>query len=519
MAQDIKQTLELVKQALGQPVSAETIAKSGWAQPSTATTGLASYNLEAPAKTLYPVLTPLRNAIPRVTVNSPGIQANWRAITGINTANVRLGLSEGHRGGTLTHTTQEYTAAFRFQGLDDQASFESVYAGQGFDDIQARLMEGLLRAVMIGEENLILGGNTSVRYGSSGVCPTPTVALNADTTSSVTNGTLLVKCVAMGPAAYWALAGYNNGAVGSSLGLTLDPNDVAYFTKTNADASSDLYNGGVGQISSASAGVTIDASHKSAGAYVTAVPGAAAYAWYTNSNGAGYYLHSITTTNNVKIDADATTSIAPGSNLSSDHSRCTQEYDGLLAIAATSGSGAYVQALATGTPGTGTYLTSNGAGGIAEFDTMFADRWNLYRLSVDEMWMSAQQLLDVNDLVIKNGGAPLIRYQLDGSSPATMIDAGTVVGSILNPITNTKVQIKVHPNMAPGTILARCTQLPYKLSGVTDVCRVLCRRDYHSITWPIVSRSYAYGVYIDSVLQHYFPPALGIIYNIAAGHA
>ena len=43
------------------------------------------------------------------------------------------------------------------------------------------------------------------------------------------------------------------------------------------------------------------------------------------------------------------------------------------------------------------------------------------------------------------------------------------------------------------------------------------RREYHQIEWPLRSRKYEYGVYVDEVLQHFFPPALGVISNITAG--
>lgn len=66
------QTLEAVYKAHGQG----DIAK---AATITTSTGLVAYDLEAPAKNLYPVLTPLRNRIPRVTKSSgAGTAANWK---------------------------------------------------------------------------------------------------------------------------------------------------------------------------------------------------------------------------------------------------------------------------------------------------------------------------------------------------------------------------------------------------------------------------------------------------------
>lgn len=61
----------------GDPRMPEQLAKSTFAQSGSATTGLTFYDLEAGAKFLYPVLTPLRNEIPRVSGRG-GIQANWK---------------------------------------------------------------------------------------------------------------------------------------------------------------------------------------------------------------------------------------------------------------------------------------------------------------------------------------------------------------------------------------------------------------------------------------------------------
>lgn len=520
---DVNQTLELVRKALATPD--ESIKRTaGWAQPGSATSGLTAYNLEAPAKLLYPVITPLRNEIPRV-VGQVGIQANWRNITGVNTAKVIAGVGEGERGAAVTHTTSDKYAAFKFFGLEDYVTFEAQYASKSFDDARARATEGLLQSLMIQEEAVIVGGNSSINYTGSGspgtgVCTTPTVTPVADTSSTVTDGTLLIKAAALGYRGYWNLAGMNLGTTGSSLGLALDPNDYAYISKSNVDGTTDTFGGNISKISAASSGVTISTNYKSAYCSVTATPGAFGYAWFAAvGGGSTYYLFAITTINSTHITEDPTTVIEPGTNLSTNYSTCAYDFDGLLTQALTTSSGAYVAALATGTAGTGTKLTTNGAGGIAEIDTMCIDRYNLYRLSMNEIWCNAQQLLDMNKLIIKNGGAPLIRFGMDAANPPGMIDAGVVIGSLINPVTGDRMRLRVHPIMPPGCILGMCTEIPYKLSGINEVCRMLLRQDYYAIEWPLVTRKWAFGVYFDGVLQHYFAPALGVIYNIAPGVA
>ena len=151
-------TLELVKAAQKTPDM--ELAKS-FIQAGSATSGLTYYDLEAPAKILYPVITPLRNEIPRVT-GGAGTQANWRAITAINSSNAGAGVSEGNRGAVMAHTSVDYFAAYKGLGLDDNVTFEADLAAQGYDDVKARAVEGLLRGLMIAEEKMIIGGNTGI---------------------------------------------------------------------------------------------------------------------------------------------------------------------------------------------------------------------------------------------------------------------------------------------------------------------------------------------------------------------
>lgn len=505
----VRETLRLLKEAQkGSFTPNSEVAKAGgWSQSGSATTGITFYDLESPAKTLYPVLTPLRNRIARV-VGGKGIQANWKAITGINTTNVRLGVSEGNRGGIATHSVADYNAVFKGFGLEDFATFEGDYAARGFDDVKARAVEGLLRATMIQEEQVDVGGNTSLQFGTT---PTPTLAQNADTTSTVSNGALSVICVALGYAAYQALAGLNNGFTNATLGLTIDPNSIAIITRQQAGigGGSDTFGGGVGQ-KSVNATVTIDAAHKSCAAYVTPVNGAFGYAWYWGAQGTEY-LGAITTTNGLQIAANASTTVVVGSNLATDNSTCNLECDGLLTQALKANSGAYIAYQPTGVPGTGTKLTSNGAGGIVEIDNMCLDRWNRYRLSMDTLWVNAQELMNINNIIVKNGGAPLIRFEMTGAGG---LIAGIQIESILNRVTGQKIALHVHPNIPAGTTMAECAELPYKLSGVTDPVRMLLRQDYYQIQWPQMQRKYEFGCYFDGVLQHYFPPAIGIIANI-----
>jgi len=161
-----------IEKAHAHPLSGDPLTKSTFAESNSPTSGLTYYDLELGAKFLFPLLTPLRNEIPRVS-GKGGIQANWRAVTGINTTGLRIGVSGGNRGGVQAVSTQDYSAAYKGIGIETSVDFEAQYAGMGFDDVRAIGARIGLEACMLGEELLILGGNTSVALGTT---PTPSLA-------------------------------------------------------------------------------------------------------------------------------------------------------------------------------------------------------------------------------------------------------------------------------------------------------------------------------------------------------
>jgi hypothetical protein len=495
-AETIVKMQEALQKAFSTPIAdpriPESLAKSTFSQSSSATSGLTFYDLELGAKFLYPVLTPLRNAIPRVS-GKGGIQANWRAVTAVNTTGIRIGVSGGNRGAVMAVSTQDYVASYKGIGIESNVDFEAQYAGQTFDDIRAIAARTGLEALMLGEELLLLGGNGSVALGT-----TPTPALAALTTGgSLSNQTLSVICVAL------TLDGYVNASVAGGID--------AEITRTNADGSVDTFGGGAAR-KSAAATVVLGAGNsvQGASATVTAVKGASAYAWYWGAAGAEV-LGAITTVNAVTILAVAAGTQTAASMPAADHSANSLVFDGLLTQAYKSGSGAYVRHL-NNAP-----LTSDGASGIVEIDEALKSLWDNLRLSPTEIWVNSQEALTISQLVLS--GTSTSNYRVNTDIKDGMVAGGVMITSYLNRFSmagGQVIPVKIHPNMPPGTILMVTMSLPYPLSNVGNVIQVRTRQEYYQIEWPLRSRKYEYGVYADEVLQHYFPPSMAVIDCIAA---
>lgn len=484
----------------------DRLQKAGWVAPTSATSGIAYYDLEIPVKQLFPIITPLRDRIPRAKATG-GIQANWRAITGINTGHQSPGVSEGNRNAVLNHSTADYFAAFRELGEEDSVTWKAEYSAEGFADLKALTVDNLLRLTMVAEEMTDLGGNTSLLLGT-----TPTPTLTAGSAGTLGTHTYSVICVALTLDGFTQLAGINMGTTDEQFNASTSAGLTPQISRTTANGQSDTYGGGVGR-KSANATVSVT-SPGSIAATVTPVTGAVAYAWYWGQPAGSETLGAVTTINSINITADSTGTQLASALPATDYSENAYVYDGMLTMLS-KGLGNYYTALATGTAGTGSPLTSDGAGGIVEVNAMFRSMYDLYRISPDTLYCSSQEMVNMNSKVIAGGGAPLYRFNLDASGPT--VDGGAMLGSLLNKITNRKCKVEVHPNMPPGTMMAWSDQIPYPLSGVRQVVRKLLRYDYRALEWPMVTRKYEWGVYFDGVLQNYFFPAFGLITNIGNG--
>lgn len=495
---NIQETIQLMKSALGNPVAAHDISKS-----ITTGTGLVAYDLQAPAKNLYPVNTPIRNTIPRVG-GGTGKATNWNVVSGLvgSGFNAMPWVPEGQRSARMSYVTGNKSAAYVTIGEEDQATYEAINAGKGYEDIKANMTMRLLQKLFLKEEDAILGGNATVLLGTPAA---PTVT-NAGTGGTVAAGTYNVMAVAL------TYEGFRNSSVANGVATSQ--------TITGADGQQYTLSGGSSNKSAAGSTTTTGATSV-INASVAAIQGAVAYAWFVGTAG-NERLAAITSINSAVITAlNGAGQLA--SAVTADNSRnANYAFDGLLSTAFAPASGAYLQSLATGVVGTGTPLTSSGRGSVNEIDNMLYSMWNNYQVSPTILFMNAQELKNVTTKVLSSGSAPLLNYFATAESGATALVAGTNIQFYFNPFAlggGNKIPVMIHPTLPPGTILAYCDNLPaqYKSTNVPNVAEVHTRADYYQIDWPLRTRAQEVGVYAEEVLAIYAPFTLGIINNIANG--
>lgn len=509
-----EETLELVRRARSAE-SGDVLAKAF-----TTATGLINYDLERPAKSLYPVLTPLLEMTPRVKSSNGDTATHWRAITAIDTAFANVGTTEGIRNQVLAETLTNYIARYKTLGIENNVTFEADTAAEGFDNAKARAVESLLRSLLIAEENILLGGNNSLALGTG---PTPTQV------QSDTGGTIAATIDIVTSILPLTHEGLRTGSVAGGV--------RGQLSRTTADGVIETvkgYSGAIGAADTTTTGGAGPATHSMAATW-TAVTGAMAYAVFWGATaGAAQKLGAIVTINSYVITtaAGSGTQAANDANIAGDNSMNALVYDGLLSLALGAGqedpaavtSGADITVFATGVAGVGTKLTSDGATGVDQINTTLKRMWDTRRLSPGVMVVNSQEYETINKLVLAATGAPLFRFQMDGTQTSNAlsrhITGGTAVGTYFNKFTldgGMLIKVILHPNIAPGTILLLSTSLPYPTTNVANVWQIKERRSYYQIEWPIKTRKYEYGVYVEEVLQHYAPFSMAVITNIGAG--
>ena len=122
----------------------------------TSQSGFNFYLLEAPAKAIVPVITPLRNMLPRrAGKGAPSV--NWKAITSFDT-NRSLGtLSEGAVPTSVNYQVANMNNLMATLALSNSVTFQAQWRSRGLEsDLRARRTAELLYQLMMLEERWLL---------------------------------------------------------------------------------------------------------------------------------------------------------------------------------------------------------------------------------------------------------------------------------------------------------------------------------------------------------------------------
>ena len=497
---------DLVKRAGREYV--KTLRKAGV----TTALGFNFYDLRGPAYMIFPLHTPFIQMIGKQGKVNAGVgtTAHWKATLKPNSTFVYGGVQEGQRNATATPDQVNYFATYKELGMEGGETFTAEWAGEGYTDNLADEHFRNLARLRLQEEMMTLWGNSGPATvgGAStgnlgfalGKATTPTLVPAAAGGSLGTGANVHVAVVAitafgLNPGGQ---AGYNAPPT-VALGLT------PVTLRINADGTSLNVNGGISAISNVSSPATVNASG-GVTASIAAMNGAVAYAWYWGVNTASAIadlrLGAITAWPSYTITADSTIGQrGNASGLSADHSYQVTDFDGL---------GTYAFNNGLWTDMGGGSFTPGGNGQVVEVEADLQYLWDNYQAQPDAIWVSADVRRALESAIIYSStgtNSYIFQYTKDtqgGLLGGFLVTAYKSKYSI-NPEGGAAIPIRLHPMFPPGTMLYDINTNPYPHARVPAVRTFLLQRDYYAIEWPVVTRQWTFGTYIQEVLAHYMP--------------
>lgn len=446
---------------------------------------------------LVPVNSPFYDSLPRTRPKMGNTFAQWKALVNINNAQPDPAVALDYAAPVVTLQELDVTAPYGKIGAGYTVTRDAQAIAEGYADSKAIAIFNALNQYKLGADKKLLGGQ---RFALT-TPGTPTV------TTATTGGTI--------------------------------PLSTAVNVKVAARTLSNYFYGG-STVASAQGTVTTGGgtSTNTATASVAAVIGAVAYDWFV----AGFY-YTTTSVNKVLITSIPVANAAipttlPGLNSTAitavpvaDASAKPNDFNGLLATLA----GDYATGGATGlvTRGTGTnsgaqFTSLDGAAftvtgqNVKELDDLNTAIFNSVQLGPDAYMMSSQQATEISSAIGASaaGGTTMFLPNLDGRNEAV---AGQFVGYYINKATGgTPVKIEVHPNLAPGTVIARTDSVPFPNSNIVNTLEMRNLDEVYSYEYGAARAAGAGGGPREdgetlslSTLINRAPVAMGVISNIA----
>lgn len=445
-------------------------------------TGYVAYDLDAPAKLMYPRPTIIRNRVPRE--KGIGVAYQFKRIDGISgskggpavvnpaitdTSTATFGSSLVlNRGPKISYAGADVSIPYLQFGLSDSVPWSAQFAGEGFMDARGVSKSSVLYSSMLAEEYMMLLGRGTAS-GFSGVLATP----GAPTLAA-------------------------RAATGSEQGLTGVTTNV-YVRVTAISGLGETVSSAVASVAAAN-GQVVDVT-------IATVPGAAGYNVYVGTGAAdpGAAATFFDTTGSAKVQTiqGAIPTAGTAASASTGTSALAGNYDGIVPICLGTNSGYSKDvggALSVQSPG-------------AELQNAFAAMYALNLADPDEVLANGYDRKQLSEALRSAGSVSGYRISIDNSgSPEQRV--GQIVTGLVNEVTGKMVDLTVHPYLPQGVMPILSHSLPFADSNVGPVWFSRNVQDYMAIDWPAIQFTYDASTYVFGTMVHYAPAWSGVLLGI-----
>lgn len=453
-------------------------------------TGFAAFDLEAPAKLIFPKMTPLVNRIARK--KGVGTAHRTKVVTGITgsdtggNANIHPGLVEAttntygglslQRGKQITQTAEDQTFDYSSFALGNSVSFDAQDSAMGFDDLRSMAVQNTIYAMKLMEEKMALYGRGTLT-GYRGALAAPTFTL----TSPVASGSE----TALAATTYYVYVTADAGSFGESIASTV--------------ASTAVAGGDVLLITID----TIPTGAVAANIYVGTTTGLANCTYQGRTTGGTFVVQGAASTQRYNT-APYTTTGAAATRATADTSAYVAGYDGIIPVVL---SGSNV------VNANGAVLSTSNAG--VEFQDAFSLMWDAVKANPDAIFMNGADRNQLSNAIKIGGSTNNYRMEI---TPADIggFTGGLVMTGLINGITGKTVDIEVNPWLEQGVAPILSWTLPMPDTNVSDVWAFVNVQDYRGTQWPVIQRTYDNEVSLRGLFMCYANAWNGAVKGIKA---
>ena len=445
--------------------------------------GFTPFDLQDSIEFLVPVMTPLRNSIPRRKAQGQAVQI--RQITGYSNSrtggvpNLNTFFNSAtntstyngitlNRPNTISYSADALVVPFVENGISDSVEYQAQFAAQGFTDLRQLSNTAAIYSHMLGEENNILN-STSAVLPVAGVTATTD---NGGTATGLPAGT------------YTPLVTISS-AFGESKALT-------------------------GQSTTVAAGESVTVA-------LNSVPvGAVALNVYVTVSGIHYVGRTTSTASGSFPVLFAVTPTLPST--SADNGSSPAYQFGGTALGTAGYTGMISTLLGNGsTPAAAGYVKAvNGPLGTAapfgEINTMLVEMWETNRAQPGTLYTSGRIQAALLAEIQQQGSAT--SYRANYMTGDDGIIVGGAVTGITSPVGGPALNIVAHPFIPEGVVIAHSTTLPSPVSGVPGTATIDNVVDLTTIEWPQIGMSYDLSTYQYGAFVFHTPGFDGILTGI-----
>ena len=445
--------------------------------------GFTPFDLQDSIEFLVPVMTPLRNSIPRRKAQGQAVQI--RQITGYSNSrtggvpNLNTFFNSAtntstyngitlNRPNTISYSADALVVPFVENGISDSVEYQAQYASQGFTDLRQLSNTAAIYSHMLGEENNILN-STSAVLPVAGVTATTD---NGGTATGLPAGT------------YTPLVTISS-SFGESKALT-------------------------GQSTTVAAGESVTV-------VLNSVPvGAVALNVYVTVSGIHYVGRTTSTASGSFPVLFAVTPTLPST--SADNGSSPEYQFGGTELGTAGYTGMISTLLGNGsTPAAAGYVKAvNGPLGtgapFGEINTMLVEMWETNRAQPGTLYTSGRIQAALLAEIQQQGSAT--SYRANYMTGDDGIIVGGAVTGITSPVGGPALNIVAHPFIPEGVVIAHSTTLPSPVSGVPGTATIDNVVDLTTISWPQIGMSWDLSTYQYGSFVFHTPGFDGILTGI-----